>query len=456
MVRSRFLLGGFVVAAFLAMVSSFAMAETATDKNVVSSCPICALKDAANSAIPGVTWGADLRLRLIYDNDLRLDKHAAGHERFWSRYRGRIWTKISPIDNLDFNIRIVTEPRVYCKPETMADQTIRQEALFDKLNVRWSNAFGLPLTLKAGRQDLKFGNGWLVVEGTPRDGTRTLHFDAVRATWEAKDIKTTFDLVVLGNHANSSAWIRPFNDRDLDLIEHDETGVILYASNKSLAKTVLDSYFIYKHDDRVRANGNNSDIYTFGARACGDVGKHWKYYGELAPQFGHKNGTSICALGANSDLSYHFNDPHKNSIHAGYEFRSGDDNQNGAFDILWGRFPHWSNVYNDYVSALESLVSQPSNFHRLTAGWGCDVVQDCRLSAGYHVLFAHRNTFAGTAGFTGNGKLRGQVLQGLLAYKINEHVSGHTTAEVFLPGDYYDDTRNDAGVWVRQQLVFSW
>ena len=41
---------------------------------------------------------------------------------------------------------------------------------------------GVPLDFKIGRQDLFLGNGWLVGDGTPLDGSRTFYFDAIRAT----------------------------------------------------------------------------------------------------------------------------------------------------------------------------------------------------------------------------------------------------------------------------------
>jgi len=445
-----------VTAAIVGLSFAVGMAGQQAETRPARVCEICQSKERFNRLVPGIKWGADVRVRAIYDNNLRINKDAAGHERFWSRYRGRVWTTITPFEDLKLNIRIVTEPRVFCKPDIMEEQTIRQEALFDQMNLKWSNALGLPLTLTVGRQDIKLGNGWLVIEGTPRDGTRTFFFDAVRGTWHAKDVKTTLDVIALRNHANSSWFIRPFNDRGLDLIEHDETGVIVYASNKSLPNTTVDGYFIYKHDDRVLPNGNNSDIYTFGGRAAGDIDEHWQYQAEIAPQLGHKNGVNICALGANGDLAYNFRDRRNNRCHVGYEFRSGADDRDGAFDILWGRFPHWSNIFNDYVAGLEFLGSQPSNFHRVTFGWSCELLEKLTLLVDYHLLFAHRNTFAGTAGFSGHGKFRGQCAKGLLKYTITEHLSGHTIVEAFFPGDYYDDTRNDPAVFVRQQLVLSW
>ncbi len=41
---------------------------------------------------------------------------------------------------------------------------------------------GMPLTATVGRQDIIEGVGWLVMDGTPLDGSRTVYFDAARFT----------------------------------------------------------------------------------------------------------------------------------------------------------------------------------------------------------------------------------------------------------------------------------
>ena len=47
------------------------------------------------------------------------------------------------------------------------------EALFDWFNVNMRNLGGLPLTATIGRQDMIFGVGWLVLDASPLDGSRT-------------------------------------------------------------------------------------------------------------------------------------------------------------------------------------------------------------------------------------------------------------------------------------------
>jgi len=45
----------------------------------------------------------------------------------------------------------------------------------------------------------------------------------------------------------------------------------------------------------------------------------------------------------------------------------------------------------------------------------------------------------------------------LLKYKFNKHVSGHLLAELFFPGDFYNQkTRDEVAGFLRYQLMFTW
>ena len=433
-----------------------ARAQHGADGPCDDNCIICRTKKRLGESVTWLKLGADLRLRLYYNNTVRLDKtHHPTHEQLWQRHRARVWARITPLKNLDFNIRLMGEPRYWCAPDTRESFT-HCEAFLDQFNVKWSQAFGLPLAATVGRQDFKFGEGWLLRDGVPLDGGRSTFFDAARLRLDAKDIQTTFDLIYVYNHADSAWFHRPFNDQDLDFAEHDEQGAILYVSNKSVEGHTLDGYFIYKHDDRVAANGWNSDLYTFGLRAKGALDKRWKYRAELAPQFGHKNGTDVCALGANSEIAYHFHDPWANSLRVQYEYRSGDDDPNKAFDILWGRWYQGSNLWHFYLAPLETLSAAPSNYHRVALGWGCKPTKKFSVDFDYHFLFRDENPLAGNANFSRDGCFRGQLLTLLFSYKFNRHVKSHLMVDLFFPGDYYSDRRNDVALFVKYQVIFTW
>ena len=48
--------------------------------------------------------------------------------------------------------------------------------------------------------------------------------------------------------------------------------------------------------------------------------------------------------------------------------RTRHDDRNEGFDILWGRWPRWSELYI-YTYAPETRISQLGNLHRVGPGW---------------------------------------------------------------------------------------
>ena len=420
-------------------------------------CGICEAKKNFHEIAPWLELGADARIRTIFDDNRGLDEHATGHDRFWHRWRVRVWAKVKPMDDLEFNIRLTTEPRYYSRPDSMVDQFIRHEALFDHLNVKLSNILGLPLSVTAGRQDIKLGNGWLVSEGTPLDGTRTIFFDALRLTAKLGE-KTTADAIIIDNYPNSAKRIRPFNDRGLDLVEQDEQGAILYVSHRPDGDTRLDGYFIYKRDhERARASGVEGEIYTFGALLEGKFTENLKYSTELAPQFGHKNGKPLCAFGSTNKLTYLFNDALGNQVYVGYEYASGSRDSDQNFDKLWAREVKWSNIYTGPIDAIDGRTIDSSNLHRAAVGWLCEPVKDVEVQGAYHLLFADDSTSAAGAGaLSRRGHFRGQLITAQVKQKISEHISHRVTAELFCPGNFYSDANNDPAVFARYEIVLSW
>ena len=71
---------------------------------------------------------------------------------------------------------------------------------------------------------MMFGDGWLVLDGTPLDGSRTLFLDGARATYELKDIQTTFDLAYIDQHGAEDYWMPTLNSIKMNLSEQDERG----------------------------------------------------------------------------------------------------------------------------------------------------------------------------------------------------------------------------------------
>ena len=425
------------------------------------------------------SWGAEFRFREEFMPNVLLNQE----DRNVQRYRGRLWATVSPVKDVDLNIRLVTEPRHFSAPDRVArlgesrsiDEWTLAEVPFDRLNVQWRNVLGQPLTLTIGRQDFLnaagvpvFGNGWLIWDGTPLDGSRTAFFDAVRGTYEAKAIQTTFDLIYICQQVDHDDRLPVFCYKDYPPMEQDEQGVIAWVTNKSLPHTQIDGYFIYKHDEAVLrsptspgvsawSDGDNADLYTFGARLAGDLSENWRYNAQYAAQFGNKDGHAHCAQAFTGQLAYFFNDRFNNNLRLGYEYLSGDRPGTGTdeqFDPLWGRWPQWSELLF-YTMGLEHRTGEYTNYHRVNLGWSCNPCKNIEWKNDYNLLFRDQKVVVNPAAFD-NGCLRGQLLSSVLKYKVNDHVSTHLWGEVFFPGDFYSEARNEVAAFLRFEIVFTW
>ena len=199
---------------------------------------------------------------------------------------------------------------------------------------------------------------------------------------------------------------------------------------------------------------------------------HWKYSVEGAYQFGDKkdpelnqNGNNpvlapsaettvfrdINAFGVQSKLTYLFKDQWNNQLSLSYEFPSGDDpksKEDEMFDVLWGRWPQWSEMYNVYSYVPETRVGQTANLHRLGPTWNLNPIKDMDFSLSYYALLADQDTPtrplnqafglpAAATPFTNNGDFRGHYLQAVLKYKFTKNLSGHLWSEFLFPGDFY-------------------
>ncbi len=419
------------------------------------------------------SWGGDLRLREVYsENTTTLRDDIPGRIEHFQRYRSRIKAIFKLNDDITINTRLVWEFRNWCKPHDgnhPKDSNIDwDEALFDKLNIEFKHFLNMPLTLKIGRQDITFGDKWLVRDGTPGDGTRTNFFDAVRGTF-AVDKYNTFDAVYIDQHAEADDTIKPFNNRNRikGLTDQNERGAIFNWANTSvIPKGKLEGFFIWKHDMPIPVSTtNDGDIFAFGARGAGAINDNWKYRAEFAQELGHKLNylgqyARLNAFGFNSRISYMFNDAHKNELHIGYEYLSGDDpstSTNEQFDLLWGRWTRWTKSYTSTYSK-ETRSKEIANLYRLTGGWAAKLSKNIKLYLDYHLLFAAENTRKDkptSISFSQHGKFRGQLITAQLKYKYTKHISGHLRGEALFPGNYYSHSNRDPIFYLRYELMLT-
>jgi hypothetical protein len=417
------------------------------------------LADGIKKPFPGFDWGFDFRLRYEwYEKSQTLSEGYANNELGYFRFRPRIWVSLAPIEQVRFNARLISEPRYYLRPAASEGWTY-QEGLLDQFNLQITNVPMQGLSLTVGRQDLAFGNKWLIFDATSTDGTRTEFFDAARLRFDAREIKTSFDAIYVLQYADSDHWLPVINDQNRPISEQDERTGIFYVSNKSLPRTQLDGYVMYRdQSDPVSARGNVGYTWVAGARVQGEVGKRWEYRAEVAPEWGELNGHDLRAWGFNSLVTYNAGGSWRHKFRAGYEFLTGDDpntETNEGWDPMYGRRALWSELAV-VLFGLESRgrAADYKNLQRPSVGWSAKPLAWLDLSVDYMPLFANENTLAGTAGYSEDGKFRGQLAQAIARFTINRYWSGLLWGEAFLPGNYYSANRQETAYFIRTELMF--
>ena len=278
----------------------------------------------------GVTMGLDLRIREVYGRNLTtMNDSGANNDWNWGRYRTRLSAKFELDPDVDLNTRLTWEWFSWSDPPSREHSVDFDEMIFDRMNLTMRNVFDLPLTVVVGRQDIILGNGWLVLDGNPADGSRTIFFDAVRATYDIPDADTKLDMIYIQNYDAEDKWLNPINHREHRHMTQgqDERGAILYITNNS-TDTQVEGYYIYKEARRSVKFGStapNAEIHTIGGALSGQLDENWKYRAELAKQFGQKGQTDLDALGFNGRLAYSFNDERNSGLNFDYEYMSGDN-----------------------------------------------------------------------------------------------------------------------------------
>ena len=303
--------------------------------------------------------------------------------------------------------------------------------------------------------------------------------------YELKNVQTKIDLIYIYQNARPDEWIptigessdntSPLGKKPYYLTEQNEQGMILYLSNKSVKDMQIDGYFIYKHDDKQYANGDNGDIYTIGSKITGTPAEHWSYSAEGAYQFGHKQDAMVGADYVNSTedwrdinayagkvrVNYLFKDQMQNQVSLVGEFLSGDDpNTKGTdemFDVLWGRWPRWTELGTwCYAAETAGKYLQMNNLGRVGLNWNVTPVKGLNFNAMYNALFAPESTPTRTIAptrFSNNGNFRGHYMQGILKYQLNKHATAQVKGELLFEGDYY--AQRDLMIFLRTELNFT-
>jgi hypothetical protein len=367
------------------------------------------------------------------------------------RNRMSIKARTFPTRQLELTAQLTNEFRYYLVPENV-DFSFH-EIFVDLMYVRWDSVANVPLALSVGRQNLTFGEGFVVMDGTPLDGSRSVCFNAARADWTIA-LGHSLSLVYV-NQPVKDKYLPLIHDQNARLIEQPEVAAIAYYSS-SWKKSTLQAYFIHKDVESTADYPVGRQISCPGVRLQVPIASRITLVGEGAYQFGTSGEADQRAHGAYGYTEYATGWPMRlpKTITVGGIHLTGDDittKDDEGWDPLFGRWPKWSESYI-YTQIHERAVAYWTNLTSVFLRTTVPVATDLLLSLDYHHLTAPQRPDPQRDFPGGSGTHRGDLFIGKLSYQMNSHLSGHFLFEKFAPGDFYFADADCYG-WVRMEMM---
>ncbi len=397
------------------------------------------------------SWGFEERIRQeYYKNALSLNK--SEENRSYFRFRSRLWFKADPWKWFSAYLRLTNECRAWMQTGRETDM---HEVFFDNIYVDIKRPFDLPITVRFGRQNFIYGKGFVLFDGTPLDGSRSNYSDGIKATLHLDDIKTNIDVLIMENNRMDRKFFK-FNPSDQRLLEDESRMFGYYITSKYFKDVKLEQYYLYKAANGQPLAGNNfsenEKLHTFGGKISGTI-ENFEYDSELAVQFGKDGQVFRRGLGTYVTGKYYIPlcsiSCLRPWVMAGYFYTSGDDPDTSnieAWDPMNGRWPgqHNSEILS-VTQGAEDGTGYVTNTHKLRVGVGLCPASWWSISLFYDHLAADECPRIYNQGtLFGDGKLRGEIFQGISKWTLTKNVSAYVKYEVMAPGSYYYDDADTA------------
>lgn len=368
-----------------------------------------------------------------WDNAVSLDD-AAHDATAYTRNKTTLGLRWLASANVEILAKVTNECRVYLAPK---DRPFNVHELFvDNLSVKWTVPGRVPFTITVGRQDIFFGEGFVIADGTPSDGSRSFYFNAVRLD---ADFRAGRRLTAFVHAVGATDRALPMiNDRSQPLAEQPEKALALYYAGDH-GRASLEAYAVRKTTRATELWPVPARIDTFGGRIQVPVAVRLALTAEGAFQWGKSGEAGRGASGGLFHFDYHLQGllPFLKTATVGGIYLSGDNpgtDKVEGWDPIFSRWPKWSDGYI-YTFTRESRPAYWSNLTSLYGSLALDLGSRADVLLTAQRLGAPEpqpGVFPG-----GAGRNRGTLLQGRLNYKVSKFFSGRMIWEFFMPGDFY-------------------
>ncbi|MFZ2055631.1 MAG: alginate export family protein [Candidatus Aminicenantales bacterium] len=390
-----------------------------------------------------------------WDNTLSLDETTADSTAY-VRFRTSLMAQWRPAERFELAVRLTNENRYYISPKQdprLGKNFDLNEVFFDYLYIHWKNPGGLPFSLKLGRQDLMIGEGFLIFDGGPLDGSRSAYFNAARLDYTINDRNSI--MLFFCRQPRTDIWLPVINDTGQKMVEQDEQGFGAYFTG-ALRRVKVEGY-LFRKNIFAAEEVPSSDYSVLGGRAVIPLADGLSLTTEGAFQSGKIGERSRRGLGGyfHLDFQTRLRFPLPSLVTAGILCLSGDDPATAdayeGWESSFSRWPKWSESLI-YLQARETKPADWTNIFSLYGNLVFAPTERARLDLTWHHLGALQMAPPSFL-LGGTGKHRGELIIAKLTYELNKNISGHFLWERFLPGDFfYSGAR--AFAWVRFELMF--
>ena len=399
----------FVPFLLLLLAAPFAAAEESAPKDELVEW----LKNRSELEVIPPTWKPlfGLRLRQEYLQKVYyFDPESS--TRNWLRLRTRAglqWNQGS--HRLEF--RLANEFRVHYALDV--DEVEYDEIIVDRAAWTWGTRRDDAITLTLGRQDIIWDDGFLMLEGHPLDGSRSIYHNALRMQF--RDRRGEYELLGIVGPQKDELVIA--GDQERSLSDHDEVALaIRYLHHTGTAVSL-----IYKKESLVvRPHWDWCNL-TLALRK---PWRAWVFEGALQ-RHSTKEWAYAMQLRGGADLL------RSTRGELGYFHYSGDTEDHGAFRTPYGRWPKWSELYL-YTLVGEEGPAAWRNIAGLHAHLHQELLEGVRLRMSAYWLGAPDPEW----------RARGLLLQSEFVLDYTDWLSMHFLWEYLDPGEAYADAQDDA------------
>jgi hypothetical protein len=398
--------------------------------------------------------GFEERFRLeTWNNIVDHSDVALDHRSQW-RFRTRAWASLRLGDHFAFAVGLNNESKGQGDPQLALtlDETVFETLWVDiKPNRR--------VSIRAGRQDLQKGDGLILFEGTPLDGSRTLYVNGLDASFAVR-AKATLELIALSNPSEDT-YLPVAHDRNRPLIEWNERLAGAYYTDTSARGLDLQAYYFFKRefdDSRPQTDPQfrpERQFHTVGARVAGQFAPAWTVSAEFAGQRGEQGpATPIRAWAGSVMASRRLGVGWAPTIRGGVTALSGDSPETTAiegWDPVLSRWPKWSEAV---INALGPEVG--ASYWTNIALWQAELTLKPSQRTGFRATYYHLSAFhpfPGSPAVFGPGTNRGDLLEARLDFSLHDFLKGHVLYERLIPGSFY--TGRTPGYFFRVECTAS-